>query len=90
MRATRRNLQAQPKNLKKSSKHQIFQLKQRFSQKRLCLIPYKCKGAKNSNGGYPTEFAGSTQNPEKVIGTPNIPIKTNIFPKKTIFQTLKV
>jgi hypothetical protein len=29
-----------------------------------------------------TEFAGSTQNPKKNIGTSNQPIKTNIFPKK--------
>jgi hypothetical protein len=40
-----------------------------------------CTGAKNSDGGYPTEFAGSTQNPEKNIGTSNHPIKTKIFPK---------
>jgi hypothetical protein len=40
-----------------------------------------CKGAKNSYGGYPTEFAGSTQNPKKIIGTPNQPIREN-FPKK--------
>jgi hypothetical protein len=31
MRATRRNLQAQPKILKKSSKHQINQSKQKFT-----------------------------------------------------------
>jgi hypothetical protein len=27
------------------------------------------KGAKNLYGSYPTEFAGSTQNPKKIIGT---------------------
>jgi hypothetical protein len=32
--------------------------------------------------GYPTEFAGSTQNPKKNIGTSNQPIKMKIFPKK--------
>jgi hypothetical protein len=31
----------------------------------------KCKGAENSNEGYPTEFAGSTQNSKKKIGTSN-------------------
>jgi hypothetical protein len=31
------------------------------------LVPQKCKGAKYSYGGYPTEFAGSTQNPKKNI-----------------------
>jgi hypothetical protein len=39
---------------------------------------------------YPTEFAGSTQNPKKIIGKPNLPIKTKEFPKKSMFSTLKV
>jgi hypothetical protein len=41
-----------------------------------------CTGAKNSYGSYPTEFAGSTQNPKKNIETSNQPIKTKNFPKK--------
>jgi hypothetical protein len=41
-----------------------------------------CTGARNSYGGYPTEFAGSTQNPKKNIGTSDQPIKTKISPKK--------
>jgi hypothetical protein len=28
------------------------------------------------------EFAGSTQNPKKMTGTPNLPIKEKNFPKK--------
>jgi hypothetical protein len=39
MGATRRNLQAQPKILKKSSKHQIYQSERKFSQKKLCFVP---------------------------------------------------
>jgi hypothetical protein len=35
------------------------------------------------------EFAVSTQNLKKIIETPNLPIKTNIFPKKTMFSTCK-
>jgi hypothetical protein len=31
---------------------------------------------------YPTKFAGSTQNPKTMTGTPNLPIKKKIFPKK--------
>jgi hypothetical protein len=54
------------------------------------LVPLKWKGAKNSYGGYPTEFAGSTQNPKKITETLNLPIKTQIFPKKSMFSTLKV
>jgi hypothetical protein len=56
--------------------------------KKVCLVPYKCKGAKNSYEGYPTEFAGSTQNPKKITRTPNLPIKKKIFPKK-VFKSLK-
>jgi hypothetical protein len=32
--------------------------------------------------GYPTEFAGSTQNPKKIIKTPNLPIRTKKIQKK--------
>jgi hypothetical protein len=46
------------------------------------LVTQKCKGANNSYGGYLTEFANSTQNPEKIIETPNLPFRTKIFPKK--------
>jgi hypothetical protein len=42
------------------------------------------------NGGYKTEFAGSTQNPIKINGTPNLPTRTKIFPKKSMFSSLKV
>jgi hypothetical protein len=42
------------------------------------------KRAKNSYGGYLTEFAGSTQNPKKITGTPNLPIKKKIFPEKYV------
>jgi hypothetical protein len=83
MRATRRNWQAQPKILKKLTEHQIYQSVQKISQK-VCLVPLKCKGAKNSYGSYPKEFAGSTQNPNKMTGTPNLPIRTKIFPKKYV------
>jgi hypothetical protein len=65
MGSIRQSLQAQPKNIKKLSKHQIYQSNRKISQKTLYFIPSKCKGAKNSYGGYPTEFAGSTQNVKK-------------------------
>jgi hypothetical protein len=48
------------------------------------------KGAKNSFGSYPTKFVGSTQNHEKMIETPNHPIKMKKFPKKTMFRILKL
>jgi hypothetical protein len=71
MGATRRSLQVQHTILKKSSKHQIYQSERKFSQKKLCFQPKKCKGAKNSYGGYPTEFAGTTQIPKIIIETQN-------------------
>jgi hypothetical protein len=41
--------------------------------------------------GHPKEFAGSTLNPKKYIGTPNLPIKTKIFSKKVclVIQNIK-
>jgi hypothetical protein len=90
MGSIRQSLQAQPKNIKKLSKYQINQSKSKKSQIKVFLVLQKCKGAKNSLEGYPTEFAGSTQNPKKLIETPNLPIKTKIFPKKNMFSSLKL
>jgi predicted GH43/DUF377 family glycosyl hydrolase len=50
----------------------------------------KVKKMEIHNGIYPTEFASSTQNPKKINGTPNLLIKTKIFPKKSMFSSLKV
>jgi hypothetical protein len=80
--ATRQRLPAQPKILKKIIGIPNLPIKTNIFSKKVCLVPQKCKGAKNSCGGYATEFAGSTQNPKKIIGIPNLPIKTNIFSKK--------
>jgi hypothetical protein len=60
-----------------------------WSQIKLCLVLQKWKEGKNSYGGYPTEFAGSTQNPKKIIRTPNLPIRTKNSKKKTMLRTLK-
>jgi hypothetical protein len=46
------NLQARPKILEKISEHQINQSKRKFSQKKICLVPQMCTGAKNSYGGF--------------------------------------
>jgi hypothetical protein len=56
--------------------------KRKLVPKKVRLVPQKGIGAKNSNEGYPTAFAGSTQNPKKIIGKSNEPIRTKIFPKK--------
>jgi hypothetical protein len=70
------------KILKKLKEHQINQSKRKNFQKKVYLVPQNCKGAKNLYGGYLTEFAGSTQNPEINIGISNQPIKTKNFPNK--------
>jgi hypothetical protein len=57
-------------------------IRTKISQKKIYLVTQKCKRAKNSYGDYPTEFAGSTHNPKKIIRIPNLPIKTKNFPKK--------
>jgi hypothetical protein len=74
MGATRRNLQARPK-IQKNIGTSNEPIKMKFFPKKVCLVPQKCKGAKNSYGGYPTVIAGSTQNPKKIsehqINQPN-------------------
>jgi hypothetical protein len=61
-------------NHKKNTK-KIFQKKSMFST-------LKRKGAKNSYEDYMTEFAGSTQNVQKIVGTSNQPIRTKFSQKK--------
>jgi hypothetical protein len=39
---------------------------------------------------YPMEFAGSTQNHKKIIGTSNLPKSKRKMPQKTMFRTLIV
>jgi hypothetical protein len=62
-----RNSQDRPKILKKSIETKLNKSELKFSQKKVCLVPSKRKGAKNLFGSYPTEFVGSTQNPKKMI-----------------------
>jgi hypothetical protein len=65
-----------PKKIMRTlNQNEIFPKKSMFST-------LKALGTKNLYGGYLTEFAGSTQNHKKNIGTSNQPIKTKIFPKK--------
>jgi hypothetical protein len=86
MRSTRRNLQARPKILKKISEHQINQSERNFSQNKVCLVPEKCKGAKNSYGSHPTEFAGSTKNLKKNSRNIKSTNQNENFPKKSMFS----
>jgi hypothetical protein len=88
MGSIRRNLQAQPKIIKKLSKYKINQSKQKKFKKKVFLVPQKGKGAKNLYESYPTEFTGSTQNPKKNIRTNQL-IRTKIFQKKVCLVPYK-
>jgi hypothetical protein len=57
MEATRRNLRARPKILKKNIGTSNQPIKTKFFPKKVCLVPQMCTVAKNSYGGYPTELA---------------------------------
>jgi hypothetical protein len=48
----------------------------RLSARRLS-IKNSSKGFLTAQKGLPDEIADSTQNPKKIIGTPNQPIRTN-------------
>jgi hypothetical protein len=48
------------------------------------LVTQKCKRAKNSYEGYPTEFAGSTQNHKKKYRNTKSTNQDEHFPKKKV------
>jgi hypothetical protein len=50
----------------------------------------KMKRSKISDGGNPTEFAGSTEVYNKMARTPKQPIKSKKCPKKGMFSTSKM
>jgi hypothetical protein len=59
-----------------------------FSQKKLYLAPQKCEGAKNSYTQ--RNLQARPKILKKIIETSILPIKTNIFSKKSLFSILKV
>jgi hypothetical protein len=83
----------QPIQIKKISNKSMFSTSKvccsQNTEKKLCSLRLKCKGAKNSYGGYPTKFAGSTQNPKKCSEHQIYQSEENM-PKKSMFSTLKV
>jgi hypothetical protein len=62
----------------------------KYFPKKLCFVPKKCKGAKNSYRDYPTESAGSTQNVKKNCRNIKSPNQNKKFPKKTMFNPKKI
>jgi hypothetical protein len=72
------NLQAESKILKKLLEHQIYQSKQKSSKKTVFHTLKVERGQKYAR----TKFVGPTQNPKKIIGTSNQPIRTKCIPTK--------
>jgi hypothetical protein len=84
MEATRRNFQAQPKILKKTSKHQICQSERTFSQINYVLYLKSVKEPKIRMGVTRWNLQASPKISKKIVGTSNQPIKTKNFPKKYV------
>jgi hypothetical protein len=85
----RRNLQARPKILKKLLKRQINQSKHKISQKKLCSVPYKLKGAKNLCGAPGRNLQARPKIRKKIIRISNQPIRFIIFQKQVWLEPLK-
>jgi hypothetical protein len=79
-----RNLQAQPKMLKKivGTSNQPIRIKN-FPKKSIFSI-LKKKRSQKFVWGLPNGIYRPIQNPEKMIGTPNLPNKMKMFPKKYV------
>jgi hypothetical protein len=69
MRATQRNLQAQPKILKKSSQHQIYQSERKFSQKNYVSYPKSVKEPKIRIGATRWDLQAQPKMLKKIVGT---------------------
>jgi hypothetical protein len=82
MGAPQRNLQAQPKILKKSLKHQINQSELKFSQNNYVLYLKSVKKPKIRIGATRQNLQAQPKMLKKIVGTSNQPIRTRIFPKK--------
>jgi hypothetical protein len=80
MGATRRSLQAQPKILKKLSEHQIYHQDEHFPKKSI-FSTFKKNWSQKFVCELPDGICRLNPNPKKMIGTPNLPIKTKLFLK---------
>jgi hypothetical protein len=69
MRATQRNLQAQPKILKKSSKHRIYQPERKCSQKNYVSYLKSVKEPKIRIGATRQNLQAQPKMLKKIVGT---------------------
>jgi hypothetical protein len=88
MRATLRNLQAQPKILKKSSKHQIYQSERNFSQKYFVSYLKSVKEPKIRIGATERNLQAQPKMLKKNCRNIKSTNQNKKFPKKTMFRTL--
>jgi hypothetical protein len=89
MRVTRRNLQAQPKILKKSSKHQINQSERKFSQNNYVSYLKSVEEPKIRMGATRRNLQAQLKIQKRYRNTKSNNQREN-FPKKSMFSSLKV
>jgi hypothetical protein len=82
MGSIRQGLQTQPKNIKSYQNTKSTNRNKKISNKSMFSTTSKVKRRQKIVWGYLTELAGSTQNPKKIIRTPNLPIINKRFAKK--------
>jgi hypothetical protein len=87
--ASRRNLQARPKTLKKISEHQINQSKRKFSKKSM-FSTLKVKRSQKFVWGLPGGICGLDPKSYKKYRNIKSTNQNENFPKKIMFSTLKV
>jgi hypothetical protein len=89
MGATRRNLQARPKILKKTVETSNLQIRTKIYLKKLCFVPQKCEGAKNRMEATRRNLQAQPKILKKIVGTSNQRIRTKIFSKNMFSTYLK-
>jgi hypothetical protein len=82
MGATRRNLQAQPKILKKITETPNLPIKTKIFPKKYVWYLKRLQEPKTRMGATRRNLQAQPKILKKTIGTPNLPIKTKILPKK--------
>jgi hypothetical protein len=80
-------LQAQPKILKKTIRHQIYQSGRKFSQKNYVSYLKSVKEPKIRKGATRQNLQAQPRILKKISGTSNQPIRTKIFTKKLLLAT---
>jgi hypothetical protein len=86
MKSIRQSLQAQPNNIKKLSKHQKKPIEIKKISNKNMFSTSKVKRRQKFVWGLPDGVCRLNPKSKKIIRTPNLPIRTKIFPKKSMFS----